>query len=104
MLHKGVMFEWTDKCEESFQALKDNLTSPPVLASPDTQKDFVIHCDTSRQGLGCVLMQERHVIAYGSHELCSHDDKYPTHDLEWEAVIYALKLWRHYLVGNRCDI
>jgi ribonuclease HI len=104
LLHKGVKFEWTDKCQESFQALKDKLTSPPVLAPPDTQKDFVIYCDASRQGLGCVLMQERKVIAYGSRQLRTHEDKYPTHDLELAAVIYALKLWRHYLLGNRCEV
>src|SRR3954469_18163794 len=104
LLHQGVKFEWTDKCQESFQALKDKLTSPPVLAPPDTQKDFVIYCDTSRHGLGCVLMQERKVIAYGSRQLRAHEDKYPTHDLELAAVFYALKLWRHYLVGNRCEI
>ena len=104
LLHKGVKFEWTDKCQESFEALKAKLTSPPVLAPPDTQKDFVIYCDASRQGLGCVLMQERRVIAYGSRQLRSHEDKYPTHDLEFPAVIYALKLWRHYLLSNRCEI
>src|SRR3954463_4133125 len=104
LLHKGVKFEWTDKCQESFQALKDKLTSPPVLAPPDTQKDFVIYCDASRQGLGCVLMQERKVIAYGSRQLRTHEDKYPTHDLELAAVIYALKMWRHYLLGNRCEV
>src|SRR4051812_42446538 len=77
---------------------------PPVLAPPDTQKDFVIYCNASRQGLGCVLMQERKVIAYGSRQLRAHEDMYPTHDLELAAVIYALKLWRHYLVGNRCEV
>ena len=66
LIHKGVKFEWTDKCQESFEALKAKLTSPLVLAPPDTQKDFVIYCDASRQGLGCVLMQERRVIACGS--------------------------------------
>src|SRR4051812_22257252 len=104
LLHKGVKFEWTDKCQESFQALKDKLTTPPVLAPPDTQNDFVIYCDASRQGLGCVLMQERKVIAYGSRQLRTHEDKYPTHDLELAAVIYALKMWRHYLLGNRCEV
>src|ERR1041385_8959794 len=74
LLHKGVKFEWTDKCQETFQALKDKLTSPPVLAPPDTQKDFVIYCDASRQGLGCVLMQERKVIAYGSRQLRAHEE------------------------------
>src|SRR3954464_10959919 len=104
LLHKGVKFEWTDKCQESFQALKDKLTSPPVLLRLDTQKDFVIYCDVSHQGLGCVLMQERRVIAYGSCQLRTHEDKYPTHDIELAAVIYALKLWRHYLLGNCCEI
>ena len=93
LLHKGVKFEWTDKCQESFQALKDRLTSPPVLAPPDTQKDFVIYCNASRQGLGCVLMQERKVIAYGSRQLRPHEENYPVHDLELSAVIYALQLW-----------
>src|SRR4051812_49397793 len=104
LLHKGVKFEWTDKCQESFQALKDKLTSPPVLDPPDTRKDFVIYCDTSRQGLGCVLLQERHVIAYGSRQLRTYEDNYPTHDLKLAAVIYALKLWRHYLLGNCCEV
>ena len=104
LLHKGVKFEWTDKCQESFQALKDKLTSAPVLAPPDTRKDFVIYCDASRQGLGCVLLQECRVIAYGSRQLRPHEENYPTHDLELAAVIYALKLWRHYLLGNRCEI
>src|SRR4051812_27047130 len=82
----------------------DKLTSPPVLSPPDTRKDFVIYCDASRHGLACVLMQEHKVIAYGSRQLRTHEDKYPTHDLELAAVIYALKLWRHYLVGNHCEI
>ena len=92
------------KCQESFQALKDKLTSAPVLAPPDTKKDFVIYCDASRQGLGDVLMQERKVIAYASHQLRPHEENYPVHDLELAAVIHALKQWRHYLLGNRCEI
>ena len=64
----------------------------------------MIYCDASRHALGCVLMQERKVIAYGSRQLRTHKDKYPTHDLELAAVIYALKLWRHYLLGNRCEV
>jgi hypothetical protein len=104
LLHKGVKFDWTEKCQDSFQTLKDKLTSAPVLAPPDTRKDFVIYCDAYRQGLGCVLMQERKVIAYGSRQLRPHEENYPVHDLELAAVIYALKLWRHYLLGNRCEI
>ncbi len=104
LLHKGVKYEWTDKCQESFQALKDKLTSAPVLAPPDTKRDFVIYCDASRQGIGCVLMQDRKVIAYASRQLRAHEENYPVHDLELAAVIHALKEWRQYLVGNRCEI
>src|SRR3954466_14952205 len=100
LLHKGVKFQWTDKCQERFQALKDKLTPTPVLAPPDTKKDFVIYCNASRQGLGCVLMQERRVIAYASRQLRPHEENYPVHDLELAAVIHALKQWRHYLLGN----
>ena len=63
-----------------------------MLAPPDSRKDFVIYCDASRLGLGCVLMQERRVIAYGSRQLRPHEENYPTYDLELAAVIYALKL------------
>ena len=70
-----------------------------MLAPPESQKDFVIYCDAARQGLGCVLMQERRVIAYASRQVHSHEENYPVHDLELAAVIYALKLWRHYLLG-----
>ena len=76
----------------------------PVLAPPDTKRDFEIYCDASRQGLGCILMQDRHVVAYSSRQLRPHEDNYPTHDLELAAVVHALKTWRHYLLGNRCEI
>ena len=75
-----------------------------MLDPPDTKKDFVIYCDASRQGLGCVLMQERKVVAYASRQLRPHEENYPVHDLELVAVIHALKQWRHYLLGNRCEI
>ena len=103
LLHKGIKFGWKDKCQESFQELKDKLTSAPVLAPPDSRKDFVIYCDASRQGLGCVLMQERRVIAYASCQVHPHKENYPVHDLELAAVIFALKLLRQYLLGNRCE-
>src|ERR1043165_4288703 len=63
LLKKDKKFQWTPKCEESFQELKRRLTSTPVLAPPDTRRDFDIYCDASRQGLGCILMQNRHVVA-----------------------------------------
>src|ERR1044071_4289387 len=68
------------------------------------KRDFEIYCDASRQGLGCILMQDRHVVAYASRQLRPHEDNYPTHDLELAAVVHALKTWRHYLLGNRCEI
>ena len=104
LLKKDKKFQWTPKCEESFQELKRRLTSAPVLAPPDTTKNFEIFCDASRQGLGCILMQDRHVVAYASRQLRPHEKNYPTHDLELAAVVHALTTWRHYLLGNRCEI
>jgi hypothetical protein len=104
LLKKTNEFEWTPECELSFHTLKQNLTTTPVLALPDIQKDFVVYYDASRQGLGCVLMQNGRVIAYASHQLKDHEQRYPTHDLELAAVVHALKIWRHYLIRNKCDI
>ena len=92
------------ECERSFQELKQRLTTTPVLALPDISKDFVVYCDASRRGLGCVLMQGGKVIAYASRQLKEHENRYPTHDLELAAVVHALKIWRHYLIGNKCAI
>ena len=75
-----------------------------MLVLPDTSKDFVIYCDASLQGLGCVLMQDGHVVAYASRQLKPHENNYPTHDLELAAVVHALKQWRHYLIGNHCKL
>jgi ribonuclease HI len=71
---------------------------------PNLQKSFDIYCEASRQGLGCVLLQEGHVIAYASGQLRKHDLNYPTHDLELAAVVHALKIWRHYIMGTKCQI
>src|SRR3954464_13424225 len=68
------------------------------------QKDFEIFCDASRQGLGCILMQDRHVVAYASRKLRPHEENYPTHDLELAVVVHAQTTWRHYLLGNHCQI
>ena len=100
LLKKDKKFEWTPQCEHSFQELKRRLTSAPVLLPPDFSKDFVIYSDASRQGLGCILMQDRHVIAYASRQLRPHEDNYPTHDLELGAIVHALKTWQNYLLGN----
>nr|CAD39356.2 OSJNBa0059H15.7 [Oryza sativa Japonica Group] len=104
LLKKEKKFVWSEQCQESFEQLKEKLTSAPILVLPDNRKDFVIYCDASRQGLGGVLMQEGKVVAYASRQLRPHEENYPTHDLELAAVVHALKIWRHYLIGNHCDI
>ena len=104
LTQKQVVFQWTDTCEHSFQRLKDCLTSAPVLALPSSGGGYVVYCDASRIGLGCVLMQHGKVIAYASRQLKRHEQNYPTHDLEMAAVIFALKIWRHYLYGETCEI
>jgi hypothetical protein len=85
-------FNWTESCEKSFQELKRRLTTALVLTSPDIQRDFVVYCDASRQGLGCVLMQDGKVLAYASRQLKPYEQNYPTHDLEFAAVVHALKI------------
>ncbi|WVZ84237.1 LOW QUALITY PROTEIN: hypothetical protein U9M48_031289 [Paspalum notatum var. saurae] len=75
-----------------------------MLAQPDVTKTFDVYFDASGNGLGCVLMQEGRVIAYASRQLRKHEVNYPTHDLELAAVVHALKIWRHYLLGNTYHI
>ncbi|WVZ70995.1 hypothetical protein U9M48_019622 [Paspalum notatum var. saurae] len=91
---KNTKYTWSPNCEEAFQSLKRSLTTAPVLAQPDVMKPFDVYCDASGNGLGCVLMQEGR----------KHEANYPTHDLELAAVVHALKIWRHYLLGNTCHI
>ncbi|KAG8503904.1 hypothetical protein CXB51_001877 [Gossypium anomalum] len=104
LLRKDIKFEWTEKCQQSFDKLKTLLTKAPVLVQPEPGKEFVIYSDASMNGLGCVLMQEGKVIAYASRQLKPHEKNYPTHDLELAAIIFALKIWRHHLYGERCRI
>jgi ribonuclease HI len=92
------------KCEDAFHTLRQHLTTTPVLAQPDNNKSFDVYCDASGTGLGCVLMQDNRVIAYASRALRSHEQNYPTHDLELAAVVHALKMWRHYLMGTHYNI
>jgi hypothetical protein len=101
---KDKKFKWTPACEASFQELKKRLTTAPVLVMPDMEKLFSIYCDASGQGLGCVLMQDGHVVAYVSRQLRKHEEHYPTHDLELTIVVHALKILRHYLMGKRCEL
>jgi ribonuclease HI len=104
LLEKDKQFEWTPTCKASFQELKKRLTTAPVLVMPDMEKPFSIYYDASGQGLGSVLMQDDHVVAYTSRQLRKHEVNYPTHDLELAAVVHALKIWRHYLMGKRCEL
>ncbi|GJR03430.1 zinc finger, CCHC-type containing protein [Tanacetum coccineum] len=89
---------------EAFQTLKNNLCDAPILTPPNRVEDFVVYCDASNQGLGCVLMQRGKVIAYASRQLKTHEKNYTTHDLELGAVVFALKTWRHYLYGTKSVI
>ena len=100
LLKKEKKFEWNDACEASFQELKKRLVPSPVLCLPDLEKEFQVYCDTSRQGLGIVLMQGGRVVSYASRQLKKHEVNYPTHDLELASVVHALKTWRHYLMGK----
>ncbi|WVZ81144.1 hypothetical protein U9M48_028559 [Paspalum notatum var. saurae] len=103
LLEKGVPFNWTKERQAAFDELKKRLTTAPVLTLPDLTKSFSVYCDASKEGLGCVLMREGKVIAYASRRLRKHEVNYPTHDPELAAVVHALKIWRHYLFGNRSD-
>jgi hypothetical protein len=104
LLKNNTKFEWSKACERSFQELERRLTTAPMLTLLDIKKDFVVYCDTSRQGLECVLMQEGKVVAYASRQLKKHEENYPTHDLELAAIVLALKIWRHYLMENKCEL
>ncbi|GJS57389.1 putative reverse transcriptase domain-containing protein [Tanacetum coccineum] len=100
LTQKKVKFEWGDKQEAAFQLLKQKLCSAPILALPEGSEDFIAYCDASKKGLGAVLMQREKVISYASRQLKIHEKNYTTHDLELGAVVFALKIWRHYLYGT----
>ncbi|GJV68200.1 putative reverse transcriptase domain-containing protein [Tanacetum coccineum] len=91
-----------EKAEAAFQLLKQKLYSALILALTEGSENFVVYCDASHKGLGAVLMQREKVIAYASHQLKVHEKNYTTHDLELGAVVFALKMWRHYLYGTKC--
>ena len=104
LTRKQEKFVWSEACEQSFQKLKECLTSAPVLSLPEETRLFTVYCDASRVGLGCVLMQNGRVIAYASRQLRKHEENYSTPDLELAAMVFALKIWRHYLYGEKCQI
>ena len=80
------------------------LTTAPILTLPVEGKNFIVYCDASYSGLGAVLMQKKNIIACASRQLKVHERNYPTHDLELAAVVFALKQWRHYLYGVKCEV
>jgi hypothetical protein len=104
LLKKGVKFDWSQKCEDAFHALRQHLMTAFVLAQPDNTKSFDVYCDALGTGLGCVFMQDNRIIAYASRALRPHEQNYPTHDLELAALVHALKIWRHYLIRDHCNI
>ena len=104
LLRKGVKFEWDDKCQSSFERLKEILVEAPVLIQPTSGREYTMYTDTSRIGLGCVLMQDGKVMAYAPIQLKPHEQNYLTHDLELVVVVFTLKIWQHYLYGEKCRI
>ncbi|GKA75983.1 putative reverse transcriptase domain-containing protein [Tanacetum coccineum] len=104
LTQKSIKFDWGEKAEAAFQLLKQKLCSAPILALPEGSENFVVYCDASHKGLGAVLMQKEKVIAYASRQLRVHEKNYTTHDLELGAVVFALKMWRHYLYGTKCVV
>ena len=104
LLQKKVRFEWSEKCQATFEKLKAFLTEAPVLTQPTYGKEYMIFSDASLNGLGYILMQEGKVVAYASRQLKPHEKNYPTHDLELAAIVFSLKIWRHYLNGEKCFI
>ncbi|GJV98007.1 putative reverse transcriptase domain-containing protein [Tanacetum coccineum] len=104
LTQKNKKYEWGKDEEEAFELLKQKLCCAPILALPEGSEDFVVYCDASLKGFGAVLMQREKVIAYASRQLRTHEENYMTHDLELGAVVFALRLWRHYLYGTKCVV
>nr|GFB66008.1 putative reverse transcriptase domain-containing protein [Tanacetum cinerariifolium] len=96
LTQKNKPFVWGNNEKEEFQTLKRKLCSAPILSLPEGSEDFVVYCDASLRGFRVVLMQRKKVIAYASIQLKKNEETYTTHDLELGAVVFALRLWRHY--------
>nr|GEY39760.1 hypothetical protein [Tanacetum cinerariifolium] len=104
LTQKNVKFDWGEKEEVAFQLIKQKLCSAPILALPKGSENFIVYCNALHKGLGVVLMQNEKVIAYDSQQLKTHEKKYTIHDLKLGVVVFALKMWRHYLYRTRCPI
>ena len=101
---KEVKFEWNELCERAFQELKRRPTTGPILLTLERGQRYIVYCDASKDRLRCVLMQFGKVVAYGSRKLKSHDQSYPTHDMELAAIVFALKAWLHYLYDEQFEV
>nr|GEW48444.1 putative reverse transcriptase domain-containing protein [Tanacetum cinerariifolium] len=104
LTQKNLKFNWGEKEEAAFQLNKQKLYSTPILSLPKGSKNFIVYCDALHKSLGAMLMQNEKVIAYASRQLKIHEKNYTTHDLELGAVMFAPKIWRHYLYGTRCIV
>jgi hypothetical protein len=102
--NKGTKFEWTLKCEKNFNLLKELLTSAPMLKIVDPNKSFVVCTNTCKEGLGGVLTQNGYVIGYEAKMIKEHERNYATHDLELVAIVYTLRMWRHYLLEKKFEL
>ena len=103
LTRKEVKIDWDDRCKKALQELMRRLTSAPILIVPDRGQGYTVYCDASRAGLVCVLIQSGRVVAYGSRQLKNHEHNYSTHDMELAAVVFALKIWCHYLYGEQVE-
>ena len=101
---KNKKFVWTEKCMESFRRLKEFFTTATILKLLDMEKELLIWMDASKELLGWVFMQYGRVIAYISRKLRKHEEKYMKHDLELLAIVYSMRVWRHYLIGLKFEL
>ena len=104
LTRKEDKFEWNDLCERAFQELKRRLTSTPILIVLDKGQGYIVYCDASKEKPGCVLMQFRRVVAYGSRQLKFHKQSYLMHNMELAAIVFALKIWHHYLYDEQFKV
>ncbi|GJW67163.1 putative reverse transcriptase domain-containing protein [Tanacetum coccineum] len=104
LTQKDKKYEWGKEEDEAFQTLKQKLCSAPILVLSEGMEDFVVYCDASLKGYGAVLMQRAKVIVYASRQLKTHEENYTTHDMELGAIVFSLRLRRHYLYGTKCMV
>jgi hypothetical protein len=97
---KKKKFFWTQKCTKSFRRIKELFKTTQILKVPGMDEGFLVCTDTSKEGLDRVLMQDGRVVSFISRKLRKHEENYVMHDLELLAIMYALRVWRHYLIGQ----